>query len=148
VKHLTTRDLDQAMGRFTALVRTVGFVIHPIGIQTLRIFTCRRATSQSNAKCCTQATIAPIAGTNHSSTYTQDGCTFILIASEPERLPETLDVAGSHEGLMFVRASEGVWRDGLTNGARRNPSSLIQHVRRIHHWSAWVAEPDCHHIAI
>jgi hypothetical protein len=79
---------------------------------------------------------AAIAGTIHGSTYSQDGCTFILIASEPERLPETSDTVGSQAGLVAVLASEGAWRDGPTDGvamkpifsdpARRAYSSLVR----------------------
>jgi quercetin dioxygenase-like cupin family protein len=46
---------------------------------------------------------------------------FILIASAPERLPEASDVAGSQAGLVAVRASEGAWRDGPTDGVAIKP---------------------------
>jgi ChrR Cupin-like domain len=49
---------------------------------------------------------AAIAGTMHGSMYSQDGCTFILIASEPERLSEAQTLPDRRR----VWCSSGLWK--------------------------------------
>jgi len=55
---------------------------------------------------------AAVAGSMHGSVHSSDGCTFILVTTAPEVLPETPETAGSDRGLIFVPASGGDWRDG------------------------------------
>jgi quercetin dioxygenase-like cupin family protein len=114
---------DQATGRFTALVRMDRGIRYPphrhTDTEELYLLegdlAVERQVLRAGDYC------AAIAGTIHGSTYSQDSCTFILIASEPERLSEASNAAGSQEGLVFVRASECVWRDGPTDGVAMKP---------------------------
>jgi quercetin dioxygenase-like cupin family protein len=109
---------DQATGRFTALVRMDRGIRYPphrhTDTEELYLLegdlAVERQVLRAGDYC------AAMVGTIHGSTYSQDGCTFILIASEPERLSEASDAAESHEGLVFVRALEGLWSDGPTDG--------------------------------
>ena len=114
---------DQATGRFTALVRMGRGIRYPphrhTDTEELYLLEGDLAVEQQVLRAGDYC--AAIAGTIHGSTNSQDGCTFILIASEPERLSEASDAAGSQEGLVFVRASEGVWRDGPSDGVAMKP---------------------------
>lgn len=79
---------------------------------------------------------AAIAGTIHGRTSSAGGCTFILVTSEVEKLPDRQDTVGSPSGLVFVRNAEGTWKDGPTAGvaikrifsdpARHTMTALIQ----------------------
>jgi quercetin dioxygenase-like cupin family protein len=63
---------------------------------------------------------AATAGSIHGSAYSEGGCTFILTTSEPEKL-EAWDAPGSQTGLVFVRASEGAWKNGPSQGVAIKP---------------------------
>jgi quercetin dioxygenase-like cupin family protein len=109
---------DQATGRFTALVRMdrgIGYPPHRHrDTEELYILAGDLAVEAQVLRAGDYCAALP--GTIHGSTYSQDGCSFILLASEPERLPEASDAAGSQAGLVAVRASDGAWRDGPTDG--------------------------------
>jgi quercetin dioxygenase-like cupin family protein len=109
---------DQAMGRFTALVQMDRGIRYPPHrhTDTEELYLLEGDLAIEGQVLRAGDYCAAIAGTIHGSTYSQDGCTFILSASEPERLSETSGIAGSQEGLVFVRGSEGVWRAGPTDG--------------------------------
>jgi quercetin dioxygenase-like cupin family protein len=114
---------DQATGRFTALVRMDGGSRYPphrhTDTEELYLLegdlTVGRQILHAGDYC------AAIAGTNHGPTYSQEGCTFILSTSAPERLPEGSEAAGALAGFVVVRAAEGAWRDGPTDGVAMKP---------------------------
>jgi len=109
---------DQTTGRLTALVRMGGGVHYPAHrhLDTEELYLLEGDLTVREQRLWAGDYCAAIAGTMHGSTSSQDGCTFILTASEPERLLVASDAARSQAGLVFVQASEGAWRDGSTDG--------------------------------
>ena len=117
------RIREQVTERFTALVRMDGGIRYPPHrhTDTEELYLLEGDLTVEGQVLREGDYCAAIAGTIHGGTYSQDGCTFILIASAPERLPEASDVAGSQADLLVVRASEGAWRDGPTDGVAMKP---------------------------
>jgi len=116
---------EQATGHLTALVRMEGGRRYPphrhVDTEELYIVA-------GDLRVDTQALgpgdyCAATAGSMHGSAHSNDGCTFILVTTAPEVFPDTPDTAGSGQGLIFVRASEGDWRDGPTPGTAVRPIS-------------------------
>jgi quercetin dioxygenase-like cupin family protein len=114
---------DQATGRLTALVRMGGGVHYPPHrhLDTEELYLLEGDLTVEGQVLRAGDYCAATAGTIHGGAYSQDGCAFILVASEPERLPEGSKAPGSQAGLVFVRASEGTWRDGPTDGVAIKP---------------------------
>jgi quercetin dioxygenase-like cupin family protein len=114
---------DQATGRFTALVRMDRGSRYPPHrhTDTEELYILEGDLAVEGQVLRAGDYCAAMAGTIHSSPYSRDGCTFILMASAPELLPEAWDAPGSQAGLAFVWASKAAWRDGPTEGVAVRP---------------------------
>jgi anti-sigma factor ChrR (cupin superfamily) len=113
---------DQTTGRFTALVRMEGGVYYPPHrhTDTEELYLLEGDLTVEGQMLRARDYCAATAGTVHGSTHSESGCTFLLATSEPEKL-EARDAAGSLAGLVFVRASEGTWKGGPSEGVAIKP---------------------------
>jgi anti-sigma factor ChrR (cupin superfamily) len=120
---LKSLSREQATGRFTALVRMERGIRYPPHrhTDTEELYLLEGDLAVEGQVLRAGDYCAAISGTIHGRTYSQDGCMFILSASEPEQLPENSDAAGTQEGLVAIRGSEGAWRDGPTEGVAMKP---------------------------
>lgn len=114
---------DQATGRLTALVQMEGGVYYPPHrhTDTEELYLLEGDLTVEGQMLQARDYCAATAGSIHGRTYSEGGCTFILTTSEPEKFPEAWGSTGSQAGLVFVRASEGAWQDGPTDGVAIKP---------------------------
>jgi quercetin dioxygenase-like cupin family protein len=120
VPGVTARPLhhDPATRRMTALVRMApgaGYPAHAHA-DTEELFLLSGELHVGDIRLRTGDYCAGVPGSRHVASVSPAGCTFVIHASEDDRLGE--DAPGSTEGILVVHAGDGAWQPGPAEGVR------------------------------